>query len=170
MDIPATPSIHLHFTKSITRMCFGKKPTAPPRAMYISAPMSVPFDYEKNPIHPWQNPYSTHAPRPVPPPIQKRAFTKSTYHPKPVPIFDSDWRNQQTHFERQWHEKEEPKPKSPLSPSIKWLRLSPTTRLKLWKNAGVDESGRLKLDFEELADPDWGEPEGYSPVSKKSIW
>ncbi|MCJ1406272.1 hypothetical protein MMC19_000337, partial [Ptychographa xylographoides] len=129
--------------------------------MSISAPMSTPFDYEKlAPIPPWQNPYSTHAPQPVPIPPPKRTVTKSTYIPKRVPIFDANWRDAPP-SPRFVAQEMATKAESPISPSKKWLRLSPTMRQKLFRNAGTDERGRLKLDFEELEDTDWGEPDEY---------
>ncbi|MCJ1430906.1 hypothetical protein MMC27_000256 [Xylographa pallens] len=157
-------------------MCFGKKPVPPPRAMYISAPVSLPFDYEKNPLPPWQNPYSTHAIHPVPAPPPKRPFTRSTYKPKPVPIFDLEWRTQplsprQQRFQREVEEREKEARKSPVVDLGKrWLGLSPTVRQKLFRNAGVDEHGRLELEFEAVEEHSWWDEGGLEPVRKHSMW
>ncbi|MCJ1387630.1 hypothetical protein MMC18_000473 [Xylographa bjoerkii] len=127
--------------------------------MYISAPVSLPFDYEKNPLPPWQNPYSTHAIRPVPAPPPKRQFTRSTYKPKPVPIFDCQWqtqplspRQQRFQREREAEEKEKEGPKSPVAALRRtWLSQ------RWFGNAGLDEHRRLKPEYEEMKEMDWGE-------------
>jgi len=150
-------------------MCFGKKPAPPPRGMSISAPCSLPFDYEKNPLPPWQNPYSTHAIRPVPAPPPKRAFTThSTYEPKPVPEFDLEWRTQPLSPRQQGFQREGGK--GPVMALRKrWMGLAPLRR-KLFGNEGLDERGRLKAEYEEMEETDWGCDGGFEPVRKYSMY
>lgn len=197
-------------------MCFGKKTPKSP-FLSISGPISVPFDYEKHPLAPWQNTYSTHVPQPIPTPPPKVYSTQHGYGntPKPVPTFDTHWRQPDPQSQRkessassfysrkeslasQYSRKESfgnwgrfqrkgtaaslwsplnrtetggSRMKSPLSQSKK--RKLPTKGGKtLFRNAGLDEHGRLKLDYENLADePDWGEPDEYVEQQRRpSVW
>ena len=198
-------------------MCFGKKNPRSPSKMSISGPVSVPFDYEKHPLAPWQNAYSTHIPQPVPTPPPKALSTKygSGNTPKPVPNFDANWRQPEPQSQRkessassyysrkgslasQYSRKESfgnwgrfqrkgtaatvrgplqrtetggSRMKWPLSPSKKW-KLPTVGSNRLFKNAGLDEHGRLKLEYEDLSgEPDWGEPDEYTGhLRRPSMW
>ncbi|MCJ1245254.1 hypothetical protein MMC30_002457 [Trapelia coarctata] len=197
-------------------MCFGKKTPSTP-LLSISGPISVPFDYEKHPLAPWQNAYSTHVPQPIPTPPPKVYSMQHGYSntPKPVPNFDTHWRQPDPQSQRkessassyysrkeslasQYSRKESfgnwsrfqrkgtaasvwsplnraetggSRMKSPLSPSKKW-KLPMKGGKNLFRNAGLDEHGRLKLDYENLSDePDWGEPEEYVGHQRRpSVW
>lgn len=205
------------FIQSASTMCFGKKTPQSPSKMSISGPISIPFDYDKNPLSPWQNAYSTHVPQPVPTPPPKDISTRYGYAntPKPVPTFDANWRQPEPQSQRkesyassyysrkeslasQYSRKESfgnwarfqrkgtaasvftPPPrtktggsklKSPLSPSKKW-KLPTMGGKRLFRNAGLDEHGRLKLDYEDPSDqPDWGEPDEYrGPERRPIVW
>ncbi|MCJ1403804.1 hypothetical protein MMC11_007027 [Xylographa trunciseda] len=148
-------------------MCFGTKPTPPTRAMSISPPRSLPFDYEKNPLPPWQNPYSTHAIRPVPAPPPKHALTPpSAYTPKAVPAFDLDWRTQPLSPRQQGFARE----RRGKGLGGAWRQRWAPVRRKLFGNEGLDERGRLKAEYEEVEEPDWGCDGGFEPVRKYSMY
>jgi len=61
--------------------------------------------------------------------------------------------------------------KSPPSQSKKW-NLPTVGSNRLFKNAGLDEHGRLKLDYEDLSDEqNWGEPDEYTGHQRRpSMW
>ena len=205
------------FIHSTSTMCFGKKAPSTP-LLSISGPISVPFDYEKHPLEPWQNTYSTHVPQPIPTPPPKVYSVQHGYSntPKPVPTFDMNWREPQherkessassiytrkgsyasqyarkesfgnwSRFQRKgtaaslWNpltrtETGGSRIKSPLARSKTW-DLPTKAGKNLFRNAGLDEHGRLKLDYENLADePDWGAPDEYVSNAggqrRPSVW
>ncbi|MCJ1294456.1 hypothetical protein MMC34_006014 [Xylographa carneopallida] len=160
-------------------MCFGHKPAPTSVPICISAPTSLPFDYEKHPLAPWQNAYSTHAIHPVPAPPPKRAVTRSTYAPRPVPVFDREWRERPLSVRQQKVQVEEERR------GRESLGLGPDGGRRWWgwgwgfggvargrwrvlRNVGVNEGGRLKGEWEAVGGREWwDEEEGEQEEGRK---
>ena len=55
-------------------------------------------------------------------------------------------------------------------PSV-WTHNTDGSKRHMFKNAGCDERGRLKLDYEELPDVDWGMADEWMPPARRpSQW
>ena len=121
-------------------MCFGKKPDSPP-PMSISSPYAI--VHEKIIFNADHQIFS--------PPHQdfRQKYTLN-------PITPSSWHSAETLTS--------PKTSSATSPSSattkRWLKISKNTR-RVFQNAGLDEHGRLKLEYEDLEEPDWGVPDDW---------
>lgn len=109
--------------------------------LQISGPTSTPFDFEKYPVPPWQNSYSTHMTHPVPAPPPKSYSAE--HRPRPLPPIDPFWNNDRR------------SQKSPSSAQRGMLRR------KVFQNRGVDERGVLRPEYEEIGDTDWGIPDAW---------
>jgi len=154
-------------------MCFGKKKSASsPTKLVISSPIPIPFDYEKNaPLPTSSKKHSPHISAPIPIPSPQSFSSQYSYTSTPEPVPVPHWRQ----------------PANPKQPekkeSRKWLSKTNTSQIStrpavtvplvgklkgsMFRNAGLDEHGRLKIDYEALGEADWGTPEGYR---RPSVW
>ena len=166
-------------------MCFFKKPKPVPEPILsISAPMPQPFDYSR-PIPPYQpTQYGLLPPNSVPIPPPKVYRSKySVISPQPQQTTQPDWRHggksrsssqssspPTTLVNSRTSSEDHPQSRSRKG-SIWSPKASNITR-KLFRNNGLDEHGHLKMDYEELAEPDWGEPTWQDPTRQRrpSIW
>jgi len=153
----------------------------------ISNPIPICFDYEKNPLPPALNDYSTNFAKPIATSPSSTVFSDASSikshkssnrnSPEPVPYVETSyvetyWRqpgNQQKQPEKKeskrWPSKSSPSPSSKGSSVT--VPLVGKLKDSMFRNAGLDEHGRLKLDYEAVREDDWGTPEGYR---RPSIW
>ncbi|MCJ1328056.1 hypothetical protein MMC10_004731 [Thelotrema lepadinum] len=162
-------------------MCFFKKPKPFPPVLDISAPIARPFDYEKasgskvstmpsegseskstvfngltqppkvyaakpleEPITPWPNAQPTwNVSRSLSQSMTRTSSTSSTFS-----TMKKDLRQTQK------------------KPSF-WLRRQKLSKATLFRNKGLDENGRLKPEFEEIRDTEWGEPDEWLPTERR---
>jgi hypothetical protein len=155
--------------QSIRKMCFGKKPksesASAPAIFSISAPTSQPFDYEKNPLPPWQATFlETHTidHENIPDPKVYHTKYPPPQFPQHFPVAESDWSGVRTRCGSDASSTstvEEPK-------KHKWFA---STR-RLFRNRGLDENGNLKNDYQDIVDDDWGTPDAYTSKSNQPKW
>ena len=158
-------------------MCFFKKPKPVPQPiLQIGEPMSQPFDYS-HPIPPYHYEYQPLPVNSVPLPPPKTYRTKYALSPAPPSAGPRDWRYEEKQRARAPSQSISPpntaaasteQPTRRRKGSI-WSPKSSTK--KFFRNAGLDENGRLKSEYEQIGDTDWGEPDVYAPTYKKpSAW
>ena len=159
-------------------MCFFKKPKPAPATLSISSPVSRPFDYEKV--------FSSG--RPIPPHNGSNSKLASVnYLAEPAKVYTAKHLEEPTipYADPQptWnHRRSSSLSRTETSSSSRTAKHSPQqtqrkarfwTRRKgsykgtLFRNAGIDVDGSLKLEYEEIRDTDWGEPDEWLPRERR---
>ncbi|MCJ1239703.1 hypothetical protein MMC14_007701 [Varicellaria rhodocarpa] len=128
-------------------MCFGKKPTTP-APLEISSPISV--VHEKITFNLNGESYT--------PPYEP--FEKK-YTLRPIAtVASSNWDSQDSQVSTRCTSPARPKK------SMKWFKI--LKNKKLFQNAGLDSHGRLRLEYVDLTNADWGTPDEWNKEGSSS--
>jgi hypothetical protein len=164
-------------------MCFFKRPKpVPAPILEISGPVPKYHDYETAPqpakpfVPPYERSYSVHTVNlsaPAPPPKiyhTKQSLTPSMPQPE-QPVWNSKWSFAGSRVNSIDYGKASAKHTPKERKHSLWTHHHNGEKRTIFKNAGLDEKGRLKLDYQELDDTDWGEPDDYVPFERRpSAW
>ena len=162
-------------------MCFFRRQKPIPQPIInISAPLPRVESWEKapvqfNPVAPYERSYSVHtvSNAPMVPPkaySHKHSLRPDMPQPEVQPVWNRQWSFAGDELRTSSSAAPGRAGQKQRKPSI-WTPHSNGEKRRMFSNAGFDEEGRLKLEYEEVQDTDWGEPDDYLPIERRpSYW